>query len=296
MFEGLSVAMVTPFRGGAIDRDATARLVEWMIEGGVEGLVVSGSTGEAATCTLEERRALLAFVKERARGRVWIVAGTGTNNTAESVALTKMAEEVGVDGAMLVTPYYNKPTPRGQVAHFTAVARSTRLPLILYNVPGRTGTNTPPEVFAQVQELPNVKAVKEASGNLEQISQLRARTRLTVLSGDDALTLPVIAVGGQGIVSVAGQVVPREMRALTDAARAGRNAEAEGLHRQLLSLFKALFAESNPGPVKYLLAEMGLVANELRLPLVPVEPATGKLVVDAARGAGVALAGAAARA
>jgi len=296
MFEGLSVAMVTPFRGGAIDRDATARLVEWMIEGGVEGLVVSGSTGEAATCTVEERRSLLAFVKERVRGRVWIVAGTGTNNTAESIALTKMAEEVGVDGAMLVTPYYNKPTPRGQVAHFTAVARSTRLPLILYNVPGRTATNTPPEVLVQAQELPNVKAVKEASGSLEQISQVRAKTHLTLLSGDDGLTLPVIAVGGEGIISVAGQAAPREMRALTDAARAGRTADAAAIHRKLLPLFKALFVESNPGPIKFLLSEMGLIANELRLPLVPVEPSTEKLILEAARTVGVALAGAAARA
>ena len=148
MFEGLSVAMVTPLRGGAIDWDATARLVDWMIDGGVQGLVVSGSTGEAATTSHDERRQLLAFVKERAKGRVWIVAGTGTNNTAESIVLTRMAEDVGVDGAMVVTPYYNKPTPKGQAAHFAAVARSTRLPVILYNVPGRTATNTTPGVIA----------------------------------------------------------------------------------------------------------------------------------------------------
>ncbi len=296
MFEGLSVAMVTPFKGGSIDYDATARLVEWMIEGGVQGLVVSGSTGEAATASHEERRALLAFVKERAKGRCWIVAGTGTNNTAESIVLTKMAEEVGVDGAMVVTPYYNKPTPKGQAAHFTAVAKSTSLPLILYNVPGRTGTNTTPDVLAMVQDLPNVKAVKEASGNLEQIAAVKTKTKLTLLSGDDGLTLPVIAVGGEGIISVAGQAVPREMRALSDAARAGRLPEAQAVHRKLQGLFKAIFVESNPGPIKYLLAEMGLIANELRLPLVPVEPASEKLILEAARAAGVALAGSAARA
>ena len=296
MFEGLSVAMVTPFRAGAIDYDATARLVDWMIDGGVQGLVVSGSTGEAATCSHEERRQLLAFVKERAKGRVWIVAGTGTNNTAESITLTKMAEDVGVDGAMIVTPYYNKPTPKGQVAHFTAVAKSTRLPLVLYNVPGRTATNTTPDVLALVQDLPNVKAVKEASGSLDQISQLKAKTKLTVLSGDDGLALPVIAIGGEGIISVAGQVVPREMRALTDAARAGRTAEAAEIHRKLQPVFKAIFIESNPGPVKYLLSEMGMMANELRLPLVPVEPSSEKVILDAARSVGIALAGAAARA
>lgn len=291
MFEGLSVAMVTPFRGGVIDRDATARLVDWMIDGGVQGLVVSGSTGEAATCSAEERRTLLAFVKERVKGRVWIVAGTGTNNTAESITMTRMAEEVGVDGAMIVTPYYNKPTPKGQAAHFRAVALSTKLPLILYNVPGRTGTNTTPDILAMVQDLPNVKAVKEASGSLDQISQVKTKTTLTLLSGDDGLTLPVIAVGGEGIISVAGQVVPREMRALTDAARAGKVAEARAIHQKLQPIFKALFVESNPGPVKYLLSEMGICANELRLPLVPVEPASEKLILDAARASGVALSG-----
>src|SRR5439155_11875693 len=205
MFEGLMVAMVTPFRGSAPDLDGTDRIIEFMLGGGVEGLVISGSTGEAATCTLEERRALWKFAKERVRGRVPLVAGTGTNNTAESIAITRMAEELGLDGAMVVTPYYNKPTPKGQVAHFTAVAKSTRLPLVLYNVPGRTATNTPPEVFEQLADVPNIVAVKEASGNLDQASAIRARTRLTLLSGDDSLTVPMIAVGATGVVSVAGQ-------------------------------------------------------------------------------------------
>src|SRR5262245_44948526 len=185
MFEGLSVAMVTPFRGGQVDREATERLVEHMVAGGVQGLVVSGSTGEAATCSLEERRELWRFVRERARGRAWVVAGTGTNNTAESIANTRIAEELGLDGAMVVTPYYNKPTPKGQAAHFAAVAKSTRLPLILYNVPGRTATNTMPETFAALNDLSNVVAIKEASGSVDQASAVRARCRATLLSGDD---------------------------------------------------------------------------------------------------------------
>lgn len=290
MFEGLTVAMVTPFKGGAVDHEATARLLDFLLEGGAECLVVSGSTGEAATCTVEERRALWRFARERVRGRVPVVAGTGTNSTADTIALTRMAEEVGLDGALVVTPYYNKPTPRGQVAHFTAVAKSTRLPLILYNVPGRTGTNTLPETLEQLQGLPNVVAVKEASGSLDQASAVRARTRLTLLCGDDSLTLPVIAVGGAGVVSVAGNAAPREMRALCDHARAGRIPEAEAIHRRLLPLFRALFIESNPGPVKFLLAAMGLIENELRLPLVPVEPATGTAILAAAQAAGVPLA------
>lgn len=296
MFEGLSVAMVTPFRGGAIDREATARLVEWMIEGGVQGLVVSGSTGEAATCSVEERRQLWAFVKEQARGRVWIVAGTGTNATADSITLTKLAEELGMDGAMVVTPYYNRPTPKGQAAHFAACARATKLPVILYNVPGRTGTNTTADVLAMVQDVPNIVAVKEASGSLDQMSQVKTRTRFTLLSGDDSLTVPSIAVGGEGVISVVGQLVPREMRALTDHARAGRFAEARATHERLAPMFKAAFIESNPGPAKFLLSEMGLIANELRLPLVPVEPSSERAILEAARGLGVALAGATARA
>ena len=296
MFEGLSVAMVTPFRDGAVDRVAVERLVEHMLGGGVQGIVVSGSTGEAATCTVEERRQLWAFVKERVKGRAWVVAGTGTNSTADSIALTRMAEELGLDGAMVVTPFYNKPTPKGQAAHFAAVARSTRLPLILYNVPGRTGTNTTPDVLALVHDLPNVKAVKEASGNLDQMAQVKTRTRLTLLSGDDSLTLPCMAVGGEGIVSVVGQAAPAAMRRLCDLARAGRQAEALAAHQALMPLFKAAFLESNPGPIKYLLSEMGLIANELRLPLVPVEPSTAAAVLEVARGMGLPLAGAGARA
>jgi 4-hydroxy-tetrahydrodipicolinate synthase len=296
MFEGLSVAMVTPFRAGAVDRDAVERLVEHMLAGGVQGLVVSGSTGEAATCTVEERRSLWAFVRERVKGRAWVVAGTGTNSTADSIALTRIAEELGLDGAMVVTPFYNKPTPKGQAAHFAAVAKSTKLPLILYNVPGRTGTNTTPDVLAMVHDLPNVKAVKEASGNLDQMAQVKTKTRLTLLSGDDSLTLACAAVGGEGIVSVVGQAAPRQMRQLSDLSRAGKPAEALAAHQALMPLFRAAFLESNPGPIKFLLSEMGLIANELRLPLVPIEPHTEQAVLEAARSLGLALTTAGARA
>jgi 4-hydroxy-tetrahydrodipicolinate synthase len=275
MFEGLTVAMVTPFRGGDLDLEAMARLVDFLLDGGVEGLVVSGSTGEAATCTVEERRTLWRFVRERVRGRVPVVAGTGTNSTSDSIALTRMAEETGMDGVLVVTPYYNKPTAKGQVAHFTAVARSTRLPVILYNVPGRTATNSTPDVLEKLESVPNVVAVKEASGSLDQASALKARTRFTVLSGDDSLTLPMIAVGAQGVISVAGNAAPRAMRDLCDHARAGRFREAETAHLGLLPLFKGLFLESNPGPVKFLLSAMGMIENE-------------RAVLEAARSAGLA--------
>lgn len=287
MFEGLSVAMITPFRDGQLDLEATAGLIDFMIDGGVQTLVISGSTGEAATCSIEERRRLWAFARGHIRGRVPLVAGTGTNSTAESITLTAMAEELGLDGAMIVTPYYNKPTPKGQIAHFSAIAKSTKLPIILYNVPGRTATNTLPETLAEVQHLPNIVAVKEASGSIDQASAVRARTRMTLLSGDDSLTLPMIAVGAAGVVSVAGNVAPAEMRSLCDLARAGRMNEAEALHRRLLPLFKALFIESNPGPAKFLLSAMKRVQNELRLPLVPVERASEQAILAAAAACGV---------
>jgi 4-hydroxy-tetrahydrodipicolinate synthase len=291
VFDGLTVAMVTPFRSkdGVIDLEATARLTEFLVTGGVENLVVSGSTGEAATCSVDERLDLWRFVKERVHGRIPVIAGTGTNSTADSITLTRAAESIGLDGAMLVTPYYNKPTPRGQVEHFSAVARATRLPIVVYNVPGRTGTNTMPETLEKLRDLPNVAAIKEASGSLDQASAIRARTSFTLLSGDDSLTLPMIAVGATGVISVVGNAAPREMRALCDHARAGRLAEAEALHRRLLPLFKALFVESNPGPVKFLLSAMRLIDNALRLPLVPVEPASERIILESARASGVVL-------
>ncbi|HET9326504.1 MAG TPA: 4-hydroxy-tetrahydrodipicolinate synthase [Candidatus Eisenbacteria bacterium] len=295
MFEGLTVAMVTPFRGGEVDLDGAARLIEFMLEGGVQNLVVSGSTGEAATCSVEERRTLWRFVRERVAERIPVLAGAGTNSTSESVTLSKMAEEIGLDGVMLVTPYYNKPTAKGQIAHFTTVAQATRLPVMLYNVPSRTGTNTLPDVFEKLESVQNIAAVKEASGSLDQASAIKARTSFTLLSGDDSLTLPMIAVGAEGVVSVVGNAAPRRMRELCDHARAGRRDAAETSHRRLLPLFKALFAESNPGPVKYLLSAMGLIENELRLPLVPVEPATQKLILDAAQSAGLTVASAVSR-
>jgi len=288
MFDGLTVAMVTPFRSGEIDLEAAEGLIDFMIEGGVEGLVVSGSTGEAATCSVEERRRFWTFAKSRVRGRVPLIAGTGTNSTAESITLTRLAEELGLDGAMIVTPFYNRPTPKGQIAHFGAIAKSTRLPIVLYNVPSRTATNTLPETFVELQHLPNIVAIKEASGSLDQASAIRARTRFTLLSGDDSLTVPMIAVGATGVISVVGNAAPAEMRQLCDLARTGKTAEAEKLHRRLLPLFKALFIESNPAPVKFLLAAMKRIANELRLPLVPVEPASEQAILAAASASGIA--------
>lgn len=289
MFEGLSVALVTPFKDGAVDEPAVERLVDFVVSGGTDVLVVAGSTGEAPALTREERRRLYAAVQRANGGRARLVAGTGTNVTRDSIELTAEARALGYDGAMLVVPYYNKPTPAGQFAHFSAVAKAVDLPLILYNVPGRTGTNMTPDTVARLAEVPNVVALKEASGSLDQVSAIRARTDLTILSGDDSLTLPMLAVGARGVVSVLGNVAPRPLKDLLTAFEEGRLIDAERLHKQLNPLMRALFVESNPGPVKSLLADMGLITNELRLPLVPVEPETAKLVRHAAKAAGVVL-------
>ena len=289
MFEGLSVALVTPFRDGALDEEGVRALVDHVVGGGADVLVVAGSTGEAPALTREERRRLYAMVKSANGGRARLVAGTGTNVTRDSIELTQEAKAAGYDGAMLVVPYYNKPTPAGLVAHFTAVARAVDLPLILYNVPGRTGTNMLPETVVRLAAIENIVAVKEASGSLDQVSAIRARCDLTVLSGDDSLTLPMLAVGARGIVSVVGNVAPRPFRDLLTAFAEGRLLDAEKIHLKLVPLMRALFLESNPGPVKSLLADLGIVVNELRLPLVPVEPATALAVREAARAAGIVL-------
>ena len=287
MFEGLTVAMVTPFRGGQLDEPATERLVDFLVASAVDGIVVAGSTGEGATLTTPERRRLYEIVREAASGRCKLIAGTGTNDTAVSIERTREAEQAGYDGAMLVVPYYNKPTPAGQIAHFKSVADATRLPIVLYNVPGRTASTMLPETVAKLAEHPRIVAVKEASGSLDQISAIRCLTDITILSGDDSLTLPMMAVGAKGIISVVGNVAPREFREMLVHWEAARTDEAEAMHRRLFPLMRALFFESNPGPVKFLLSAWGMIENELRLPLVPIEKATESKILEAARQAKV---------
>jgi len=289
MFEGLSVALVTPFKDGALDESATERLVDFVVTGGADVLVVAGTTGEAPALTRDERRRLYAVVRAANGGRARLVAGTGTNVTRDTIELTAELRAAGYDGALIVVPYYNKPTPAGQVAHFTAIARAVDLPLIAYNVPGRTGTNMLPDTVVRIAELPSVVAIKEASGSLDQVSAIRARCDLMVLSGDDSLTLPMLAIGARGVVSVVGNVAPRPFRDLLTAFAEGRLVDAEAIHRRLVPLMRALFLESNPSPAKSLLADMGILANELRLPLVPVEPATALALREAAKAAGIVL-------
>lgn len=273
MFRGSLVALVTPFKSDfKVDFEAYGRLVDFHIEQGTDGIVPCGCTGEAATLSHDEQRECIRFVVERVAGRVPVVAGTGSNNTAEAQLLTTYAAQVGADGALLITPYYNKPTPAGQIAHYQAVAKAADIPIVLYNVPGRTGTRMTPETVAELSKVPNIVAIKEACGSVDQVSQILECCDIAVISGDDSLTLPMMAVGGIGVISVAANVVPARLAALCKRFDDGDLQGARALHFELMPLFKGLFLETNPMPVKAALAHVGLIENVLRLPLTPMRP------------------------
>ncbi len=269
MFRGVFTALVTPFRGGAIDEGALTALVEEQVAAGVDGLVPCGSTGEAATLSHDEHRRVVELVVAAARERVRVIAGTGSNATQEAIELTAHAKHAGADGALLISPYYNKPTQDGVVRHYEAVARATRFPLLAYNIPGRTGSNLLPETIARLAEIEHVAGVKESCGDLHQIAQLLARvpSEFAVLSGDDWATLPMLVLGGAGVISTASNLVPRETREMVRAFFAGDVAKARALHFRLLPLCDALFSETNPIPVKAALSLVGKLEDELRLPL-----------------------------
>jgi len=272
MYSGSFPALVTPFKSNTdIDFDAYGRLIDWHIEQGTNGIVPCGCTGEAATLSHDEQKAVIKFAIERVAGRLPVIAGTGSNNTREAIDLTKYAKEAGADGSLLITPYYNKPTAAGQIAHYRAIAEAVDgLPIMLYNVPGRTGTKIAPETIAELNKVPNIVSVKEACGDIDQVSAILSQCDINVMSGDDSLTLAMMAVGAKGVVSVAANVVPAGVADLVRHANAGNYEEARALHYQLLPIFKVLFVESNPMPVKYALSKMGLIENVLRLPLTPV--------------------------
>ena len=271
MFEGVFTAIITPFAGGKTDFDSLSKLIDWQVESGVAGIVPCGTTGESATLTEEEHVEVIDFVVKHVNNRVKVIAGTGSNSTQSAIEMTAAAEKSGADAALLVSPYYNKPTPEGLYQHYLAISKSTSLPLVLYNVPGRTARNVPVEVIGRLASLDNVVAVKEASGDLSQISRLAANPSLSVLSGDDALTLPILSVGGRGVISVASNIAPAEMRALVESYLAGDADKALAVHRKLFALFKALFIETNPIPIKAALAETGRISEEYRLPLVSMK-------------------------
>ncbi len=277
MFEGLSTALITPFRDDAIDETALRELVERQIAAGVDQLVPCGSTGESATLSHFEHGKVIEIVVSAARGRVAVLAGTGSNNTREAIELTQHAKAVGADGALLISPYYNKPTQQGIYEHYRAVADQTRFPLVTYNIPGRTGSNIAPATLARLADVPHIVGVKEACGDLGQIGEVVARCPddFSVLSGDDALNLPILAVGGKGAISTASNVAPEAVGELVRACRDNDYERARKLHYRLLPLFDALFIETNPIPVKCALQLMGLISSaEMRLPLTPISEAS----------------------
>ncbi len=274
-FGRVLTAMVTPFDdAGAVDYSKAGMLAKRLADGGSDGIVVAGTTGESPTLTDEEKIRLIRTVKDAVGGRVGVVAGTGTYDTRHSIHLTAEARRAGADGVLLVNPYYNRPSQDGLYAHFRAIAESTTLPCILYNIPGRTGVNATPETIARLAEIPNIVAVKEASGNLDQASEIRQRTpdRFQIYSGDDSLTLPILAVGGTGVVSVASHLVGREIQEMIKAYEQGDVRKALRVHMQLFPLFKVLFITTNPVPVKAALNLSGFSVGKPRLPLVEATP------------------------
>ena len=286
LFRGSFTALVTPFRAGELDEPALRRLVETQIRSGTAGLVPCGTTGETPTLSEDEQDRVIAAVVAQAAGRVPVVAGTGGNDTARVIARTRRARDLGADAALVVAPYYNKPTQDGLFCHFAAVAEGAGLPIVLYNVPGRTGVNLLPETTLRLAAVPGIVAIKEASGNLDQVSQIVAGVPagFAVLSGDDSLTLPILSVGGAGVISVVANLVPRAMADLVAAALAGDLAIARDLHLRLFPLCRAMFLDNNPIAVKTAAALLGLCADEVRLPLTPMSTANRRLLEAALGG------------
>ncbi|MDI6782667.1 MAG: 4-hydroxy-tetrahydrodipicolinate synthase [bacterium] len=268
-FYGSLVALVTPLRDGLVDETGLRELIEWHIANGTDGLVPCGTTGESATLSHEEHERVVEITIQSARGRIPVIAGTGSNSTKEAIRLTKSAQQAGADAALLISPYYNKPTQEGLYQHFKAISEAVDIPLFLYNIPGRTAVNILPATIARIAELKNVIGVKEATGDLKQVAETIAvcPNEFIILSGDDYTTLPLLAIGGKGVISVVANVVPKETAAMLDAWFAGNLEEAKRLHYHLLPLTQVMFLETNPIPVKTALWLMGKIDAEMRLPL-----------------------------
>jgi 4-hydroxy-tetrahydrodipicolinate synthase len=271
-FAGLSVALVTPFKQGEIDYDTFRAQIEFQIAAGTNCLCPVGTTGESPTLSHDDQDRVIAFVVEYVAGRVKVMPGTGSNSTHEALRLTKFAERVGADAALQVAPYYNKPTQQGFYEHFKVLAEETGLPQCIYNIPGRTGKNIEPETIIRLAELENIALLKEATGSLDQASQVITATNLTVLSGDDSLTLPLMAIGGRGVISVVGNIVPKDMLALVTAMNRGDIAEAQKWHRKLFPLCRDMLSlATNPIPIKAAMKLLGRDPGELRLPMTQLE-------------------------
>jgi 4-hydroxy-tetrahydrodipicolinate synthase len=275
MFSGSMTALITPFRDGQLDAEAFGRLVEFQIAGGSSALVPCGSTGESATLTHQEHAEVVRLAVKYAKGRVPVIAGTGSNSTAEAIALTRAAQEAGATAALLISPYYNKPTQEGIYQHYKAIAAATRFPLIVYNIPGRTGSKIEATTIARLAEIEHIVGLKESTGSLDEVQEVirLCGERLEIYSGDDALTLPIMAVGGVGVISVMANALPKRSAEMAAAALAGDWATARRLHYDMLPFGRVLFLETNPIPIKAAMAMMGYCRDELRLPLLPMSEA-----------------------
>lgn len=289
MFSGSMTAIVTPFKNNRLDEKAFKGLIEFQIKNGTDGIVPCGTTGESATLSYEEHERVVELAIEAVNGRIPVIAGTGSNSTAETIMLTKHAEEAGADAALLITPYYNKPTQEGLYQHYKAVAKEVNIPIILYNVPGRTGVNMPPETAARLSEIKNIVGIKEATGNLQQVSDTieLCRKGFIILSGDDFTTLPILAIGGHGVISVTSNIAPKGVSDMCDAFFNGNLEKARKLHYKLQPLHRVMFIETNPIPVKTALAMMGKIEEEFRLPLVKMGEANRKKLKKTLTGYGV---------
>ncbi len=281
--EGPFIALITPFQDGRVNEERLRDLVRFQVENGSLGIVSCGTSGESPTLSLEEIHRVFEIVIEEAKGKAAVVAGTGTYDTARTIELTRKARRLGADMAMVITPYYSKPTQEGLYRHFEAVCRAVDLPLMIYNVPGRTGVNILPSTVQRLSHIDNIVAVKEASGNLDQVSEIvnRCGERIRVFSGDDSLFVPILSVGGVGVVSVVGNIVPRDLRNLWEAHRQSDLPGLARLHGKLFPLCRAMFFETNPIPVKTALNLMGMDVGELRLPLVPMSAHNTERLVQA---------------
>ncbi len=289
MLSGSIVAIVTPIKNGEIDFESYKGLIDFHIKNRTDGILTCGCTGEPATLSMEEHKQLIKFTVDVVKGKIPVIAGTGSNNTKESLELTSFAKEVGCDAALLITPYYNKPTQKGLYLHYKTIAENVDIPLILYNVPSRTGISILPETVAELSKIKNIVGIKEASGSLDQICKIISLVDkdFFVLSGDDALTLPIISVGGKGVVSVASNIVPKEMSDMVRYALNGDIEKARQIHYNLYPIFKILFIETNPIPVKTALSLMGMIKDEWRLPLTPPSDENYKKIEETIKKYGV---------
>ncbi len=276
MFTGVLPAVVTPFKNGAVDEEGLRQLIEFHIENGVHGIVPCGTTGESATLSHEEHDRVVEIAVDQVKGRVPVVAGTGSNNTAEAIRLTAHAKKIGADGVLMISPYYNKPTQEGIYQHYKKVAEEVAIPIVVYNIPGRTASNIEPSTFARLAEIDNIVGVKEASGSMKQITEIirLCGDKLTVVSGEDYLTYPLMSVGGKGVICVVANIVPRDMANLCNLLLAGDFEKGRELYYRLLPLCHAMFYETNPAPVKAALEMMGKIpSGEVRLPLAAMSDA-----------------------